>query len=97
MSYIAAFSQRVIERKRYTIGYQKWLDDGETIFDFTIQISPDTDTPLEASGGFTSDGAKELTFFLEGGEAGQQYDVNLIITTTENQIKEDTVKLGVRS
>lgn len=97
MSYIASFSQRVIEKKRYTVGYQKWLDDGETLFDFTIQISPDTDTPLEASGGFTSDGDQEITFFLAGGEAGQQYNVDLIATTTDGQIKEDTVKLGVRA
>lgn len=95
MSLLKAFQQRTIERKRYTIGYERWMDAGELLFDHTVIISPVTSPALIAEDAFASDADTRITFFIKGGVAGQTYLVNMIATTTEGQVKSDTLQMAV--
>jgi len=95
MSNLRAFYQTPLERKRYTVSYARWMDEGETLFDHAIVISPGTTPSLSAEDAFTSNGDTEITFFVSGGLSGQIYDIRLIATTSEGQIKEDVRQMAV--
>lgn len=95
MSNLRSFTQTTVERKRYTVSYDRWMDDAETLFDHAIVISPSTTPSVMAEDAFTSNGDKELSFFLKGGVAGTIYTVRLIATTSDGQVKEDSLQLAV--
>jgi hypothetical protein len=95
MSTLRAYNQTPLERKRYTVSYARWLDPTETLFDHAIIVSPSTDPGLIAEDAFSSNFDTEITFFLKGGVTGVIYDVRLIATTTEGQVKEDTIQMAV--
>lgn len=97
MSTLRSFYQTPVERKRYSVSYKRWLDPGEVIFDHTITISPLTDPAMIAEESFATEGATAITFYLKGGVVGQVYDVRLIATTTQGQIKQDDLQLAVVS
>lgn len=95
MSNLKAFTQTPLERKRYTVSYARWMDEDETLFDHAIVISPVTDPSLIAEDAFTSNADKEISFFLKGGVRGQLYDVKLVATTSDGQVKEDNIQMAV--
>ena len=95
MSTLKAFNKTVVERKRYTVSYARWLDAEETLFDHAIVISPSTAPALIAEDAFSSNFDTEISFFLKGGAAGTIYDVRLIATTSDGQVKEDTLQMAV--
>lgn len=95
MSTLRAFIQTPLERKRYTVSYERWMDETEVIFDYVIVTSPTTDPPLVAENAFTSGADKEISFFIKGGVSGYLYDVRLIATTSDGQVKEDVLQMAV--
>jgi hypothetical protein len=95
MSTLKAFTQTPVERKRYTVSYARWMDETETLFDHAIVISPSTSPSLIAEAAFTSNSDTEISFFIKGGVRGQLYDVKLVATTSEGQVKEDNLQMAV--
>lgn len=95
MSNLRSFYQTPLERKRYTVSYDRWMDPAETLFDHVIVISPGTNPSLIAENAFTSNGDKEISFFIKGGLRGVIYDVKLVATTTDGQVKEDNLQMAV--
>ena len=95
MSILKSYNQTPLERKRYTISYARWLDDAESLFDHAIIISPSTEPGLIAEDAFATNFDTEITFFLKGGVAGTIYNVRLVATTTEGQVKEDSIQMAV--
>lgn len=95
MSILKSYNQTPLERKRYTVSYARWLDPTEVLFDHAIIISPSTEPGLIAEDAFTSNFDTEITFFLKGGVAGTIYDVALVATTNQGQIKEDSIQMAV--
>jgi hypothetical protein len=95
MSTLRAFNQTYLERKRYTVSYARWLDPDEALFDHTIVISPSTAPSLVAENAFATNFDTEISFFLKGGISGVIYEVKLVATTTEGQVKEDNLQLAV--
>jgi hypothetical protein len=95
MSNLRAFNQTVLERKRYTVSYRRWMDEDETLFDHAIVISPETSPALIAQDAFSSAADTEITFFLTGGVAGTVYEVALVATTSDGQVKQDNLQLAV--
>lgn len=86
--FVGRFKKTPIERKRYTVDYTRWLAATEQIDTFAFAIEPITAPLLEVAGAFVSIDAKSVTYFILGGENSKQYEVHLIITTTDTQIKE---------
>ena len=95
MSTLRAFNQTSLERKRYTVSYARWLDPSEALFDHIIVVSPSTAPALTAEDAFASNFDTEISFFLKGGVSGVVYEVKLVATTTEGQVKEDNIQMAV--
>lgn len=95
MSNLAGWRQTSIERKRYTISYDRWLDPDEQLSDTAFLASPTTDPLLVAEGAVMSNNNREVTFFMEGGVPGTVYLVKVVATTSEGQIKEDDIQVEI--
>lgn len=84
------------ERRRYTINYNAFLDEDETLTDKSFSITPVTTTPLEVvSSGFSVDN-KYLIIYVQGGEDGTRYELTMLVTTSDAQIKDDLIVIDVR-
>ena len=95
MSNLKSITKAQIERKNYTLDYSCWLGVNETLYDFTIVISPATVPPLIANGAYASVDLLKLTTFLQGGLARTNYIVTFIATTTVGQVKRDDLQMQV--
>lgn len=95
MGNIGQSQQTSLERRKYTVSYDRFLDPSDAIFDHVIAVSPNTDPILSAEDSFTTDDDRELTFYLKGGVPGQIYNIKMIATLTDGQIKDDNLQVGV--
>ena len=91
---LGRFNKTPVERKRYAIDYSQWLDTGETVSSFTLAASP---TGMTVDGSSLDTTNTILTYFMSGGTDGQQYTLDVRITTSGGQIKEDTVLYTIRN
>lgn len=94
---LANFVKSPAERKRYTIDYSDWLDTGETIAAVTFAVTPSTTNTLEIDAYTIGTPATSVIFFASLGDANNQYTVDVQITTSGGQTKEDTILFTVRS
>jgi hypothetical protein len=90
MSALKSFTKQTIERKRYMLRYDCWLDDGETLADFVVLISP-----LIAESAFVDPSFTLLTTYLSGGVPGVIYTVRFVATTSLGQVKSDDIQMRV--
>lgn len=96
MATLRGFSQQAVERKRYTLDYSCWMDEGEELADFTILVTPSTaPNPLIADGAYVDPAYKMVTAFLSGGSVGVSYIVRFVATTSIGQIKSDDLSIRV--
>jgi hypothetical protein len=77
------------ERKRYSVFYTDWLDEGETVSSVVFTIDPPDELEVDASS-ISAEG-DEVIFFVNAGEDGTEYTVNVAATTSGGQVKEDQV------
>lgn len=84
------------ERKRYTIDYTSWLDDGETITVVAFTPLPATTPPLLISNSNILPDGSGVQFYVSGGVDKQLYEVVVTITTSGTQIKEDVVQFNIK-
>jgi hypothetical protein len=94
---LANFFKTPAERKRYAIDYSDWLDSGETITGCVFAVSPSTTNTLQIDAYSISASGTEVVMFVNYGDAGSAYTVDVKTTTSGGQIKEDTVLFTVRS
>lgn len=94
---LANFVKTPSERKRYTIDYSDWLDTGETISAVTFAVTPSTTNTLQIDAYQIANPATSVVFFANFGDAGKQYTVDVKVTTSGGQTKEDTILFTVRS
>lgn len=91
------FSKTPAERKRYAIDYSEWLDTGETVTARTFTVTPvNVTTPFLVDASSINAAGTVLTFFVSGGANNTTYTVDVQITTSGGQIKEDTIIYTVR-
>lgn len=91
---IGKFRKSDGDRKRYVIDYADWLDAAE-IIEGVVMVG---DVPLDnfyADGYIVNAGGKEVIFYVSGGLPGVEYDVQVTITTSMQQVKEDWVTFVV--
>jgi hypothetical protein len=94
---VARFKKTPAERKQYTVDYSSWLETEEIISGLAVTVTPATDPVLEADSSYILPDNKGVGFYIRGGTAGQIYDVDLIVTTSTGQIKEDVIVMQVVS
>lgn len=93
---LGRFTKTPIERKRYSIDYSEWLDTGETVTSVTFGVTPSTDNILEVDAYSISTPATSVVYFVNFGAAGTTYTLDIQITTSGGQTKEDQVLYSVR-
>lgn len=94
---LGTFTKTPAERKRYSIDYTDWLDTGETISTRTFTVTPTTGAnPLQIDASSIDPDGKQLVFFANFGDDGTTYVVDVLITTSGGQTKEDQVNFLVK-
>lgn len=92
------FIKAPAEAKRYRIEYNDWLDTGEYCASVTFAVSPTSGvTPLSIFSDTIGASSTALTIFVTGGAADTQYTVTVNMTTSGNQVKQDTLVFTVRN
>lgn len=95
---LAKFVKSPAERKRYSIDYSEWLDTGETVQAIAFTVTPSTGTlPLVIDAYSIASPATSVAFFANYGDADVVYTVDVVMTTSGGQIKEDEILFSVRS
>ena len=95
MSKLGAVSKNSIEKRRFTISYDCWLEDDESLNDFVIGVSPSTTPPLVADGAYVTADFKSIVTYLSQGKAGALYTVSFIASTSLGQTKRDDLQMRV--
>lgn len=91
---IGRFRKSPGDRKRYEVNYADWLNEGETITNVTLQgNTPEDDFYIE--GFLIQSNGVEVVFYISGGVVTNTYTVTVAVTTSLNQIKEDTIEFVV--
>ena len=97
---IGNFTKTPVERKRYAIDYSNWLDVAETLVSVIFTATPTSGTPITPiivdASSFTT-GNTVLVYFVSFGDLGINYILDVRITTSAGQVKEDTVSYSVKS
>jgi len=92
---LGTFKQTPQEKKRYTISYTDWLDDGEVVASVTYGIDNTTVPPLLVESSTVDVDGLGITFFVSGGLDAEQYQLNVLMQTDTGQRKEDFIKYVV--
>lgn len=93
---LAKFSKTPDERKRYTVDYTDWLETSETVASATYAVREATTPALVVDAQSILSGNKKVSFYVSGGDDGETYNVEVKITTSTGQVKEDVVIFAVR-
>lgn len=96
MMRLGTFAKSPQERKRYTIDYTDWLETAETITAALYTIRQATSPALVVDAQSILTGNKKVSFYVSGGDDTETYDVEVKITTSTGQIKEDVVSFTVK-
>lgn len=81
------------DRRRYTIDYNDWLDDSETLSSVVFAVS--TGPATVPSSTISTDG-KSVNFFVTGASLSfTPFNVTVAATTSVNQVKNDHVAFNV--
>lgn len=94
---LAKFVKSPAERKRYTIDYSEWLDTGETISSVVFAVTPTDASTLTVDSYQIATPATSLAFYVGLGLDGGAYTVNVKITSSGGQVKEDQIGFMVKS
>lgn len=93
---LARFQKKPGERKRYAIDYSQWLDQGETVQSASFVVAPTAAGGIEVDAFTIGSPAVTVIYFVNAGQAGVDYELEIRIETSGGQIKKDTVLYSVR-
>lgn len=97
---LARYIKTSVERKRYEIDYSGWLDTAETIsqveFATNTPATAVQTSPLYVDASSISEDGLSIVFFASFGDDGVTYQLDVRITTSGGQYKEDTITFQVR-
>lgn len=96
MSVLKTFRKAVVDRRRLHLDYSRWLEDSETLTVLTPTITPVTVPPLAIDEQYFDTPAKQAVIFATGGLLNTTYNIELVATTSEGQIKRDDIALKVK-
>lgn len=85
------------ERKLYDLDYSDWLGAGETITDVVFAVTPSAVTGLTIDAWNIGAPATSVAYFAALGDLNVQYKVDIQVTTSAGQVKEDTVLFDIRA
>lgn len=74
-------------RRRFIVDYRQWMNRGTTMEEFAAVSSSDDITVS----GVTIQGDDTGVFLIDGGAAGDEFEITLTLTTSYGEVKIDTV------
>jgi hypothetical protein len=80
---------------RYAIDYNAWLDPGVTLTAGSVTMDPTTPTPNISITGVTHTSSNHLLFFVAGGTVNEIFTLDVQITDSRGEVKNDTVRFVV--
>lgn len=92
---LSTFKQTPQEKKRYTVAYTNWLDDGEVVDSVVYGIDNTTVPPLIVESSAIDVGGLGISFFVSGGLDEEEYTIAILMETDAGQRKEDYMKIVV--
>src|SRR5690348_3288976 len=92
---LSTFKQTPQEKKRYTVAYGDWLDDGELVNSVSFGIDNVTDPELLIESSAIAVDGLGITFFVSGGYDEEEYTIAILMETDAGQRKEDYMKIVV--
>jgi len=92
---LSTFKHTPQEKKRYTVAYSDWLDDGEVISSVSFGIDNTTDPVLLIESSAIAVDGLGVTFFVSGGLDEEEYLIAILAETDAGQRKEDYMKIVV--
>lgn len=96
MAQLARYIKDPDERKRYSIDYSEWLDDGERLLTVSAAVAPSDATPILVQDVQIDPSETLVQYYLEGGAPDVDYTILFTVTTSGNQTKEDVIICAVR-
>lgn len=94
---LGKFTKTPVERKRYSLDYTDWLDTGETVVLCVFTVTPSTGTsPLLIDTSVIDPTGLLVGFFANYGDSGVTYTVDVLMTTSGGQKKEDQITFVVK-
>lgn len=94
---LGRFVKTTLERKRYVIDYNNWLDTGELISSRAFTVTPTSpSSSLFINGDANNVDNRSMYFFVNEGAVGVDYTLTIRITTSGGQVKEDTIIFSVK-
>lgn len=93
---LGKYAKLPVERKRYTVDYNEWLDEGETILAVVPYVEGVADD-FYVDGIVVGTSGRDIVFFVSGGYEGKSYNLVIEITTSGEQIKSDHIIFVVQS
>lgn len=94
---IGSFFKTSVERKRYAVDYSSWLGVGETLVSVTFGVTPSTGVPIVVDANSFTTGNTVLVFFVSFGDNSVTYSLDIQITTSAGQVKEDTILFTIKN
>ncbi|WP_454627788.1 phage fiber-tail adaptor protein [Bradyrhizobium cenepequi] len=85
------------DRKRYSIDYSDWLDAGELVSAVTFEVTPAEADMLVIDGFAINTDSKSVVFYASEGADGSTYKVLAEMTTTNGQVREDSIQFTARA
>lgn len=84
--------KRPDDRLDYDVDFARrgWLDESDTIIDASAHAEP-ADISVDTVAVY----GPVVKVWLSGGEAGRSYKINVIVSTAEGRVKEDTFQIRV--
>lgn len=85
-------------KTRFVIEYEDWLLDGETLVSGTVDLNAAftaTVTDITISAVTVNNSKNALRFFLEGGSVEEIFTLDIQITNSRGEIKNDTIEFFV--
>lgn len=95
MPIIGRHTQSPNERLRWGVSYSEFLATAETLSIVDFAVTPTTSPPFVVDASAFTDGDKKLVFYTSGGVDKTEYKVEIFITTSESQVKEDVIMYRV--
>lgn len=80
-------------KRRFVVDYREWMNPGATVSAFTAVLSPSTVTATVTGAAIQDD--QTCVFFVNGGAEGEEFEVDLTLTTSYGEIKIDVVPFVV--
>jgi hypothetical protein len=97
MGVLERYVKAAVERKRYQIKYDNWLDTGEQVTSVTFAVDKATTPPLVVDGVQNTPDGLGVQYYCSGGVDGVDYIVTAtLITSTGPQTKIDDVFFSIR-